>query len=79
MDIQAEKLEIMKLLLDAEDPEILSEVKAIFEQKSYDFYDDLPSHVKESIDRGLNDVADGHIYDHDFVMKDIETRYGVKD
>jgi len=58
MDIQAEKLEIMKLLLKVDSPEILSEVKAVFKNKGDDFYDDLPQTVKDSIDTGLKDVEE---------------------
>lgn len=78
MDIQAEKLEIMKLLLEVDSPEILDEVKAVFQKNGYDFYNDLPSSVKESIEAGLKDVSDKKLHDHDFVMQDIKTRYGVK-
>ncbi|CAM3867355.1 hypothetical protein MUGA111182_14175 [Mucilaginibacter galii] len=58
MDIQAEKLEIMKLLLEVDSPEILSEVKVVFKNKGYDFYDDLPQAVKNNIDAGLKDVEE---------------------
>jgi predicted transcriptional regulator len=79
MNIQAEKLEIMKLLLEVDNPEILNEVKAIFKKKGFDFYDDLPNSVKESIEAGLKDVEDGKMYDHNFIMQDVKTRYGLKD
>lgn len=78
MDIQAEKLEIMKLLLEVDSPEILSEVKAVFKNKGYDFYDELPQAVKDSIDTGLQDAEQGKLHDHNFVMNDVKTRYGVK-
>lgn len=78
MDIQAEKLEIMKLLLEVDSPEILDEVKAVFKKNGYDFYDDLPPLIKESIEAGLKDIANNKVYDHDFVMQDVKTRYGTK-
>ena len=77
MDIQAEKLEIMRLLLEVDSPEILSEVKAIFKNKGYDFYDDLPSSVKESIEAGLKDIEQGKIYDN-LTMQETKARYGLK-
>lgn len=78
MDIQAEKLEIMKLLLEVNSPEILSEVKAVFKNKRYDFYDDLPLSVKDSIEAGLKDIEEGKIYNHNYVMQDIQSKYGLK-
>ena len=78
MDIQAEKLEIMKLLLEVDNPEILNEVKAIFKNKGYDFYNDLPLSVKESIEAGIKNIDEGKVYNHDWVMQDIKTKYGLK-
>ena len=78
MNIQEEKLEIMKLILEVDSPEILSEIKAVFKNIGYDFYDDLPQAVKDSIDTGLQDAEQGKLYDHNFVMNDVKTRYGVK-
>ncbi len=78
MDIQAEKLEIMKLLLEVDSAEILSEIKAVFKKKGYNFYDDLPLSVKESIEKGLNDIEEGNIYDHELVMQEAKVRYGLK-
>ena len=68
----------MKLLLEVDSAEILSEVKAVFKNKGYDFYDDLPLSVKDSIEAGLKDVEEGHIYNHDLVMQEAKVRYGLK-
>jgi predicted transcriptional regulator len=78
MDIQAEKLEIMKLLLEVDSPEILREVKAVFTNKGHDFYHDLPATVKESIENGLKDIEEGRTYDHASVMNNFKTKYGLK-
>jgi predicted transcriptional regulator len=79
MDIQAEKIKLMKLLLDTDSEEIISQIKSVFTRQEYDFYDDLPEHVKESIDRGLKDVEEGRVRDHESVMHDIKIKYGIKD
>jgi hypothetical protein len=59
MDLQAEKIELVKLLLETESRDVIDEIKAIFKKQGNDFYDDLPQHVKDSIERGLNDIEDG--------------------
>ena len=42
MNIQAEKIELLKLLLDTNNPKIIQLIKQIFEQeKNADFWDEL--------------------------------------
>lgn len=42
MNIQAEKLEILKLILETDNPGIISSIKAIFKkEKEIDFWDEL--------------------------------------
>jgi len=79
MDLQAEKIELMKLLLETDSEEIIAQIKSVFKREEYDFYDDLPEHVKESIQRGLDDVKEGKVRDHESVMHDIKVKYGIKD
>jgi predicted transcriptional regulator len=77
MDIQAEKLEIMKMLLEVDSPEILSEVKAVFQSQEYDFYNGLPQEVKLSIEAGLADAEKGNLYTHESVMKEMQDKHGL--
>lgn len=79
MDIQAEKIALMKLLLETDSEEIISQLKAIFKREDYDFYNDLPDHVKEDIEAGLEDIKNGDVYDHESVMREFKVKYGVKD
>jgi len=78
MDIQAEKIELVKLLLDTDNQSVLDEIKAIFQKQGHDFFDDLPQHVKDSIEAGIKDIEAGNVYEHEEVMHDIKTRYGLK-
>lgn len=42
MNIQAEKIELVKMLLDTENPEIIESIKNIFKKEnSSDFWDEL--------------------------------------
>jgi predicted transcriptional regulator len=78
MDLQTEKIELVKLLLETENQSVLDEIKAIFQKQGHDFFEDLPQHVKNSIEAGLKDIDDGNVYEHEEVMQDIKTRYGLK-
>jgi hypothetical protein len=42
MNIEAEKIELVKMLLETDNPKIIESIKKIFKkQKSVDFWDDL--------------------------------------
>jgi len=77
MDLQSEKIELVKLLLETESREVLDEIKAIFKKQGNDFYDDLPQHVKEDIEAGLKDIEEGRVCDHNWVMQEARAKYGL--
>ena len=78
MDIQTEKLELMRLLIDTESEEVINELKSVFIKKGYDFWDDLPDNVKENIAISLKQVEEGKLLDHHSVMRDIRAQYGLE-
>ena len=71
MNIQAEKIEIMKMILDTDNPSILESVKNIFKKNTtVDFWDTLPEMQKEDILQGVKDIENGEITDYeDFIKK----------
>jgi hypothetical protein len=70
MNIQAEKIEIMKMILDTDNPIILESVKNIFKiSTTIDFWDTLPQEQKEDILKGLNDIENGNIVDYEDFIK----------
>lgn len=79
MNIEAEKIELLKLILETEDEAIIQELKIVFKKQEPDFWEELPDFVKESINRGLDDVAAGRVQNHEDVMFKIKTRYGIQD
>ena len=68
MNIQAEKLEIMKMVLDTENPSILQKIKSLF-IKEKDFWNTLSANEKEEIQKGINELESGEIYPYEDVMK----------
>ncbi|MEO6149821.1 MAG: hypothetical protein ABIN95_13005 [Mucilaginibacter sp.] len=77
MDLQAEKIELVKLLLEVEDEHILNEVKAVLTDEHV-FYEDTPEYVKAEINQSLKEAESGNLRDHEDVMKDMKKKYGLK-
>ena len=70
MNIQAEKLELVRMILDTDNPSILSSIRRIFASyKNVDFWDSLPESQKEEILRGIEEVENGETVDYEEFMK----------
>lgn len=71
MNIQAEKLELVRMILDTDNPSILSSIRRIFTRsKEVDFWDSLPQSQKEEILKGIEEVENGETVDYeDFIKK----------
>lgn len=70
MNIQAEKLELVRMILDTDNPSILSSIKRIFESyKNIDFWDSLQESQKEEILKGIEEVENGETVDYEEFMK----------
>ena len=70
MNIQAEKLELVRLILDTDNPGILSSIKRIFQiSKKGDFWDDLPQYQKDEILKGLEEIENGETLDYNEFIK----------
>ena len=70
MNIQAEKLELMKMILDTDNPSILNSIKKILRRESKkDFWDTLPQSQREEILKGIEEIENGEIVDYDDFIK----------
>lgn len=69
MDIQTEKLELVKRLLDTDDESVLQEVKNVFESHERDFWHGLPDYVKTGIEKARKQADAGLLTPHAEVMK----------
>ncbi len=57
MNIQAEKLELVRLILETDNPSILASVKRVFaKSKKVDFWDSLPQQQKDDIVKGIEEI-----------------------
>ncbi|WP_037320016.1 hypothetical protein [Salegentibacter sp. Hel_I_6] len=71
MDIQTEKIELAKLLLSTNDPEIIQSIKKIFRKEtSTDFWDELNSEQKKEIQTARRQIEEGNYTDYEaFISK----------
>ena len=71
MNIQAEKIELMKLILETDNPSILSSIKKILKKESKkDFWDTLPQSQKDEILKSIEEIENGEIVNYeDFIKK----------
>ena len=70
MDIQLEKLELIKLLLETENPSIIESIKDIFKKEKKDFWDELSQEQKDEIELGERQIDNGeYVNFEDFIKK----------
>ena len=71
MNIQAEKIELVKMLLDTENPKIIESIKKIFKKaKAADFWDELSVDQRKEIEKASLEIENGEITDYEsFIQK----------
>lgn len=66
MNIHAEKLELVRLILETDSPGILASMKKILGAESKkDFWDTLPQSQKEEILIGIDEIERGEVVDYE--------------
>ncbi|MBA4743933.1 hypothetical protein [Flagellimonas halotolerans] len=69
MNIQAEKIELVKMLLNTNDPKIIQSIKRIFKKEgSTDFWDELTTEQQAEINQGISEIENGDVVDFDSFM-----------
>lgn len=69
MNIELEKLELIKMLLETNDKNIISSIKKIFKKEKKDFWDELSEEEKDHIREGIKDAEEGNVVDFFEFMK----------
>ena len=69
MDLQTEKIELAKRMLQTDDESVLLQIKEVFDSHDKDFWSDLPEHVKAGIARGQKQATEGKLTPNEQVMK----------
>jgi len=68
MKLQAEKIELAKLLLNTNNPRIIQSIRQIFKKESADFLDDLNSDQIAEIKKASLEIKEGKIIDYEPFM-----------
>ena len=69
MNLEAEKIELAKRVLETEDANLLLQIRFLFEDQDEFTWDKLPEHVKDGIDRAGADIQHGRVKNHEEVMR----------
>ena len=70
MNLQAAKIEIIKMVLETDNPGILEPIRRIFRKKeSPDFWLTLPPEEKYEILKGLQEIELGELVDYEELLK----------
>ncbi|HSM47086.1 MAG TPA: hypothetical protein VK872_04665 [Draconibacterium sp.] len=69
MNVQAKKIELVRLILNTEKPAILEKIAKIFQQEETDWREGLPKEVIESVEKGLQQSKTGKTVSHEEVME----------
>ena len=71
MNLQAEKIELIKLLLNTDNPKIIQSIKDVFKRtKPTDFWNKLSFEQQEEIKQGSKEILEGKTTDYEtFIEK----------
>ncbi|WP_298767678.1 hypothetical protein [uncultured Polaribacter sp.] len=70
MDIQAEKIELAKMLLNTQNPKIIESIKNIFKrEKTVDFWTELSIEQKTEIEKASIEIENGEVTDYESFMQ----------
>ena len=65
MDIQAEKLSLVKAILDIDDAGLINKVKKLLKKNEHDWFDDLTEEQQQGVLRGLEQADRGETITHE--------------
>lgn len=69
MNIQAEKIELIKMLLNTDNPRIIQSIKQIFiKEKNTDFWDELTPDQQKEIHQASAEIEQGKTTDYEAFM-----------
>jgi hypothetical protein len=69
MNIQSVKLELLKYIINTDNPSVLEKVMMIFKNEKQDFWNNLSKEEQEDIFTGVEELNNGENYGYDEVIK----------
>ena len=77
MNLQAKKLEIVQLVLNARKPAVLRKVEDVLKEEEPDWWDEISEAERQAIKQGLAEADRGELIPHEEVMKQVKERYNL--
>jgi hypothetical protein len=71
MDIQAEKIELAKLILSTNDQGLIHQIRSLFKNKEENWWEELPASVKLGINESVDQANRGEFISLDEVKKEV--------
>ncbi|EKT4508755.1 hypothetical protein ABF179_002093 [Flavobacterium psychrophilum] len=69
MNIQLEKLEIIKMLVETNDSSIIESIKKIFKSEKKNSWEELSDEQKIEIEEGERQIEKGEFFHYEDIMK----------
>jgi TRAP-type C4-dicarboxylate transport system substrate-binding protein len=69
MDIRLEKLELMKMLMETENPSVLQAIRKIFQKEEKDWWDDLTEEQQNILNESMEEYEKGEFSSFDDFIK----------
>ncbi len=69
MNIQAVKIELLKMIINTDNPSVLEKIMRIFQNEKQDFWNTLSKEDQEEIMAGIDELNNDEKYNYDEVLK----------
>ena len=69
MNIQTVKIELLKMIINTDNPSVLEKIMRIFQNEKKDFWSNLSKEDQEEILAGIDELDKGEKYSYDEIIK----------
>ncbi len=69
MDIQLEKINLIKMIAETDDISVITTIKNFFKTEKKDWWDELTEEQKADINEGIKDADEGRVVPYEVFMQ----------
>lgn len=78
MNLQAKKLELVKLILETEKPAVLAKVEALLKKENDpDWWDEISEEERQALEESLAEADREELIPHEKVMEELKGKYNL--
>jgi predicted transcriptional regulator len=77
MNIEAKKLELIRLIMNTNKESLLSKIALIFEKEG-DWWEEISIEEKKAIEQGLHEADNGEFIPHETILSEVRKKYNLK-